>query len=92
MISDQETKEKSCDSRDQGDGAQQEEALPCREQSGPWLFINHLSIQEPQPQGSQPKILTKPRGRRNEEGGIRSRSQRASARREADLWTSWRQR
>lgn len=57
-----------------GDGAGHEEAQPCREQSGPWLFINHFSIQEPQPQGSQPKILTKPRGRRNEEGRIRSRS------------------
>lgn len=32
-----------------------EEALPFREQSGPWPFITHLSIQRP-----QPKILTKP--------------------------------
>lgn len=66
-----------------GEGSWSEEALPLREQSRAWPLITHLSIQEP-----QPKILTKPRGRRNAEGGIRSRSQRASARREPDIWVS----
>lgn len=66
-----------------GEGAWHEEALSYREQHRPWPFTSHLSTQEPQPQGSQPKSLTKPRGRRNEEGGIRSRSQR-----EPDIWAS----
>lgn len=70
-----------------GEGAWCEEVLPYREESGPWPFITHLSTQE-----LQPKIPTKARGRRNEEGGIRSRSQRASARREPDIWASWSQR